>query len=277
MAGVRMKKFFQQLVETMQTLPFQRRPSFWLIVVGLIILPSIPQAQAKSYFEDGYLGLTKPELHESLGTPHAIRSRKAALRVFSYYSAKDWNKYFRKLVSPENGEDVYTFTRENIQVRYAFVYTPDLRESKDFPTLYVKRVEVEFTPAVPIESIPNLVPEFAPPTLPHSPVFRSNLWVLIFKGPPSQDAMLLVKEYNKENWDWSLAYQLFSLKGIPEHVTRQSKIDRLEFTVQSLPLIKKTRRHTHEPYLNPYSVEFAQRPSEPPPKTKSIPVPVYAD
>lgn len=261
----------------MHMLLSQRRPSFWLIVVGLIIIPSIHHVQAKSYFEDGYLGLTKSELHESLGTPHAIRSRKAALRVFSYYSAKDWNKYFRKLVSAENGEDVYTFTRDNIQVRYAFAYTPDLQESKDFPTLYVKRVEVEFTPAVPIEAIPNLVPEFTPPTLAHSPVFRSNLWVLIFKGPPSREATLLVKEYNKENWDWSLAYQLFSLNGIPEHVTRQSKIDRLEFTVQSLPLIQKTRRHTHEPYLNPYSVEFAQRPSEQPKKGKSIPVPVYAD
>ena len=87
----------------------------------------------------------------------------------------------------------------------------------------------------------------------------------------------MVTEHNKEKWDWSLAYQLFSLNGIPDYITSQSLIDRLEFTVQSLPLIQKTRHHTHEPLLNPYSVEFAQRPPEPPKKKKSIPVPEYAD
>jgi len=248
-----------------------------MIIAGLILLASTFPAQAKSFFEDGYLGLTKTELHDKLGTPHAIRSRKAALRIFSYYSPKDWDKYFSKLVSPENGEDVYTYQRDGIQVRYSFAYTPDLRQEQDFPTLYVKRVEVEFTPPVQIQAIPTLVKEFTPPTLPNAPVFRSNLWVLIFKGPPSQEATILVKDHNKENWDWSLAYQLFSLNGIPDYISSQSLIDRLEFTVQSLPFIQATRRHTHEAQLNPYSLEFAQRPSKPQKKIKSIPVPVYAD
>ncbi len=105
----------------MQTFLPKSHRAFWLLLVGLIVLPSFSHVQAKPYFEDGYLGLTKKELHETLGTPHAIRSRKAALRVFSYYSAKDWEKYFRKLVSPEYGEDVYTYKRDDIQVRYAFV------------------------------------------------------------------------------------------------------------------------------------------------------------
>ena len=253
---------------------------YLLLCFVFAVLPAVFIASpvlAKPYFEDGYLGLTKEEVHKKLGTPHAIRARKAALRVFSYYSPQDWDKYFSKLVSPENGEDVYTYDRDGIKVRYSFVYTPDLREQKDFPTLYVKRVEVEFTPAVAIEDVPKLVPEFVPPTGANAPVFRSNLWVLIFKGPPSPDARLVVKKYNKEKWDWSLAYQLFSLNGIPDYITGQSTIDRLEFTVQSLPMIKETRKHTHETYLNPYSKEFAQRSPLPPKKEKSIPVPVYAD
>lgn len=249
----------------------------FMIFAGYFFLaPALP-IHAKSYFEDGYLGLTKTELHEKLGIPHAIRSRKAALRIFSYYSPKDWAKYFSKLVSPENGEDVYTYQRDDIQVRYSFVYTPDLHQEKDFPTLYVKRVEVEFTPPVQIQAIPNLVKEFTPSTLSSAPVFRSNLWVLIFKGPPSKEATILVKEHNKENWEWSLAYQLFSLNGIPDYITSQSLIDRLEFTVQSLPFTQATRRHTHEAQLNPYSLEFSQRPSEAQKKIKSIPLPVYAD
>ncbi len=173
------------------------------------------RAVAKPYFEDGFLGLTQSELHKQLGTPMAVRSRKAALRVFSYYTFKDWKKYFSKLVSPENGEDVYTYTRNDIQVRYSFVFTPDLNEGKDFPTLYVKRVEVEFTPAVTISQIPDLVPQFSPPKTPTASAFRSNLWILIFKGVPSPDASFIVKERGKEELPWSLAYQMFSLTGLP--------------------------------------------------------------
>lgn len=243
----------------------------------LLFNATVPVVAASPFFEDGYLGLTQEEVHQKLGTPHAIRSRKAALRVFHYYSVADWDKYFKKLVSPENGEDVYTFDRQGHQVRYSFVYARDLREAKDFPTMYVQRVEVEFTPAISLKLIPKLVKEFHPPVRADAPVFRSNLWLLFFKGPPSPQATLIVKERDKENWEWSLAYQMFALQGLPNYLTAQSTIDRLEFTVQSLPLIKKTRPHTHEPILNPYSPEFEQRPSKPEKTPKRIPVPVYAE
>jgi hypothetical protein len=52
-------------------------------------------APAGPYFEDGYLGLTQAELHDKLGPPQAVRDRKAALRVFNYYSHKDWENYSR--------------------------------------------------------------------------------------------------------------------------------------------------------------------------------------
>ena len=90
---------------------------------GIWIHPS--PAFAEPYFEDGYLGLTQAELHQQLGMPQAVRDRKSALRVFTYYAITDWEKYFRKLVSPENGEDVYTVTREGIEIRYSFSYTFD--------------------------------------------------------------------------------------------------------------------------------------------------------
>ena len=73
-----------------------------LSVTSLWFQPS--HVFAATYFEDGYLGLTQPELHQKLGMPQAVRDRKSALRVFSYYAITDWEKYFRKLVSPENGE-----------------------------------------------------------------------------------------------------------------------------------------------------------------------------
>ena len=248
---------------------------FFVLNSPALTLP--PVIQAEPFFEDGYIGLNRDEVHQKLGSPHAIRTRKAALRVFHYYSVSDWDKYFRKLVSPENGEDVYTYDRDGYQVRYSFSYTRDLREAKDFPTLYVNRVEVEFTPAIPLDMIPKVVKEFHPPQTADAPVFRSNLWLLFFKGPPSPQATLVVKERNKENWDWSLAYQMFALEGLPAYLTSKSKIDRLEFSVQSLPFIEKTRPYTHELILNPYSPEFANRPPEPAKVEKTIPVPQYAE
>ncbi len=261
----------------MSMLQSTRSPIMWLLVVGLwSALPTVPLSAAP-FFEDGFLGLTQQEVHDTFGVPHAIRSRKAALRVFSYYSPGDWEKYFSKLVSPENGEDVYTYSRDDIQVRYAFVYKPDRREERDFPTLYVRRVEVEFTPDVPLKAIPGLVREFSPSTNLNAPVFRSNLWVLLFKGPASREAELVVEAWNREEWEWSLAYQLFSLNGLPDYLTVDAPIDRLEFTVQSLARIHKIGRHTHEPTLNPYAPDFARRVPAPPKTRKPIPVPEYAE
>ncbi|RMH31027.1 MAG: hypothetical protein D6690_17585 [Nitrospirae bacterium] len=232
---------------------------------------------AEPYFEDGYLGLTQQDLRAKLGKPMAVRARKAALRVFGYYSLKDWERYFKKLMSPENGEDVYVFNRNGIQVRYAFVYQPDRNEHKDFPTLYVKRVEVEFTPAVPLKQIPDLVPEFDPPTDPAALAFRSNLWVLLFKGPPSPRARFIVTERGKESFDWTLAYQMYAIQGLPDFLTLDALIDRLEISTQSIGVVKTRQRHTHEPIMNPFSAEFANRPRPAAPQPKPIPRPQYAE
>lgn len=233
---------------------------------------------AAPYFEDGFLGLTQQELHDKLGMPQAVRDRKSALRVFTYYAITDWDKYFRKLVSPENGEDVYTFKREGIDVRYSFSYTVDPKEESENRTLYVRLVDIEFSPAVPISQVPSLVPEFRPPTDAAAPAFRSNIWVLLFKGAASPQARFIVKEAAKDSLDWTLAYQLFSLQGLPDPLTVKAPIDRMEISTQSIDLVKRRQKHTHDPVMNPYSPEFSQQPpAARPSQTKKIPVPTYAD
>ncbi|HSF70112.1 MAG TPA: hypothetical protein VLA47_07000 [Nitrospira sp.] len=242
----------------------------------LCLLPaSVPAAP---YFEDGFLGLTQQELHDKLGMPQAVRDRKSALRVFTYYAITDWDKYFRKLVSPENGEDVYMFKREGIDVRYSFSYVVDPKEESENRTLYVRLVDIEFSPAVPISQVPSLVPEFRPSTDPASAAFRSNIWVLLFKGAASPQARFIVKEAAKESLDWTLAYQLFSLQGLPDPLTVKAPIDRMEISTQSIELVKRRQKHTHDPMMNPYSAEFSQQqPAARPSQTKKIPVPTYAD
>ena len=246
-------------------------------VVVVCLLPrSLPAA---SYFEDGFLGLTQKELHDKLGMPQAVRDRKSALRVFTYYAITDWDKYFRKLVSPENGEDVYTFKRDGIDVRYSFSYTVDPKDESENRTLYVRLVDIEFSPAVPISQVPSLVPEFKPPTDPAAPAFRSNIWVLLFKGPASPQARFIVKEASKDSLEWSLAYQLFSLQGLPDPLTVKAPVDRMEISTQSIDLVKRRQQHTHEAMMNPYSPEFSQQQTAPRPSqaAKKIPVPKYAD
>jgi hypothetical protein len=232
---------------------------------------------AEPYFEDGFLGLTQAELREKLGPPQAVRDRKAALRVFNYYSFSDWENYYKKLVSPQNGEDVYKYKRDGVEVRYSFTYVVDPNDMSESPTLYIKLVDIEFSPSVPIEKIPALVPEFRPPVEPTAPAFRSNIWILVFKGPPSRDARAIVRERGREDLDWSLAFQMYSLQGLPEFLTPKALIDRMEVSVQSIQMVRERQRLTHEPIMNPFSAEFARRPSPPPSPMKKIPVPKYAD
>ena len=241
---------------------------FWIIPSSL---------SASPYFEDGFLGLSQKELHEKLGMPQAVRDRKSALRVFTYYPITDWSKYFSKLVSPENGEDVYMFKRNGIDVRYSFSYAVDPNDQSENRPLFVRLVDIEFSPAVPIAQVPSLIPEFRPSVDPASPAFRSNIWVLLFKGTPSPAARFIIKEKGKDQLDWTLSYQLFSLQGLPERLTTKALIDRVEIGTQSLQLVKLRQRHTHEPILNPYSNEFAQQSSAPGPPAKTIPMPKYAE
>jgi hypothetical protein len=249
-----------------------------LCAAGVLCLLPL-SAAAAPYFEDGFLGLTQTELHEKMGMPQAVRDRKSALRVFTYYAITDWDKYFRKLVSPENGEDVYTFKRDGIEVRYSFSYAVDPNDQSENRTLYVRLVDIEFSPAVPISQVPALVPEFKPPTDPASPAFRSNIWVLLFKGPASPQARFIVKEAAKDSLDWTLAYQLFSLQGLPDPLTIKSPIDRMEISTQSIELVRRRQKHTHEAMMNPYSSEFSLQPTAPKPSQaiKTIPVPKYAE
>ncbi len=241
----------------------------WSLPSGLLATP---------YFEDGFLGLTQQELHEKLGMPQAVRDRKSALRVFTYYAITDWEKYFRKMVSPENGEDVYTFKREGIDIRYSFSFAVDPNDQNENRTLFVRLVDIEFTPPVPLTQVPSLVPEFKPSEESGAPTFRSNIWVLLFKGNPSPEARFIVKEKGKDSLSWSLAYQLFSLQGLSDPLTTKALVDRVEISTQSIDLVTQRQRLTHDPILNPYSKEFAQQQLLPQsPKTKQIPVPKYAD
>jgi hypothetical protein len=126
------------------------RTLLWCTLV-LAALPSI--TMATPYFEDGFLGLSQQELHEKLGRPQAVRDRKSALRVFTYYPITDWATYFSKLVSPENGEDVYTVTREGMEIRYSFSYAVDPNDHDDNRPLIVRLVDIEFPHPVPISRL----------------------------------------------------------------------------------------------------------------------------
>lgn len=248
-----------------------------LLLYLALFFPEPSLTSAAPYFEDGFLGLSQNELHEKLGMPQAVRDRKSALRVFTYYPIADWSKYFSKLVSPENGEDVYTFTREGIDVRYSFSYTVDPNDQSENRLMTVRLVDIEFSRAVPISRLPSLIPEFRPSPDPTDPAFRSNIWVLLFKGPASSDARFIVRENRKEQLDWTLSYQLFSMQGLPDRLTTEALIDRVEISTQSLQLVTLRQRHTHERIPNPYSHQFDKQSDPPKPSSKSIPVPRYAE
>ncbi len=251
----------------------------WLLwLIAPVLGPAFPlKALGGAYFEDGYLGLTQSELRAKLGPPNAVRDRKSALRVFNYFALEDWENYYSKLISPHNGEDVYYDTRDGVEIQYSFRYVPDLNDPSDYPELSVSLVEIEFSPRIPIKRVPSLVPEFRPSEDPNNPAFRTNIWVLLFKGEPSPAARFIIRERGKEQFDWTLAFQMFAIRGLPNFLTLDALIDRMEISAQSLQVVRRRQRQTHEPILNPFSREFARRPPPPPSPLKTIPVPKYED
>lgn len=251
-----------------------------LLTAVLLVFPAwlLPlNLDAAPYFEDGLLGLTQAELHAKMGRPQAVRDRKSALRIFTYYPITDWSSYFSKLVSPENGEDVYTFTRNGTDVRYSFSYSADPSDERETRPLFIRLVDIELSPPMPIDRLPSLIPEFRPSADQASPAFRSNIWILLFKGAPSPEARFIIREQEKDRLDWLLSYQLFSMQGLPDRLTGSVLIDRIEISAQSLQLVTQRQRHTHEPILNPYCGEFIRQSAVPASPAKTIPVPKYAE
>jgi hypothetical protein len=70
---------------------------------------------------------------------------------------------------------------------------------------------------------------------------------------------------------------MFAVNGIPNNLSIKTPIDRLEITTQSLQLVQRQQRLTHEPLLNPFSPEFQERVPIEAPTVKSIPRPQYED
>lgn len=253
------------------------REAILIAAFSLLVLWVIPLSlRAAPYFEDGLLGLTQEELHDKLGIPQAVRHRQSALRVFTYYPITNRSQYI-SVISPENGEDVYTLKRDGIDIRYSFSFAVDPNDQSENRPLFVRLVDIEFSPAVPIARLPSLIPEFHPSAEPASPAFRSNVWVLLFKGTPSPEARFIIKEKEKDQLDWTLTYQLFSLQGLPEPLTMKAMIDRVEIGAQSLQLVRLRQRHTHEAIMNPFSPEHTQQPQPPTTPSKQIPLPKYAE
>ena len=101
--------------------------------------------------------------------------------------------------------------------------------------------------------------------------------MLLFKGPPSSDARFIVRENRKDQVDWTLCYQLFSMQGLPDRLTTEALIDRVEISAQSLQLVTLRQRHTHEPITNPYSEQFDRQLAPTKPRARTVPVPKYAE
>jgi len=264
-----------------------------LLLITIVFCASAPRsALAKPFFSDGYLGLTQQELRAKLGPPHRIRHRNAALRVYKYYPFEEWENIWKEQMPDAIAEDVYLFVRDKTNVRYAFQYVAERTPNSDTPTLIVKLVEVEFLSAnpltgsvespvasplpVPLAKLPALVPEFHPTTEDDAPTYRSNLFVILIQNEVSAEARRLVKDYQRNEYDWSLSYRLYTADILPSRLTLNDTVNRLEIAVDSIQLIKDHHKLTHEAMTNPYSAKAASLPPLPEPARKKIPTPHYA-
>jgi hypothetical protein len=264
-----------------------------LLLIGIVVwASSLSPAQAGALFSDGYLGLTQDELRAKLGPPQKIREIGAALRVYKYYAFDEWENVLKDQIPGASGEDVYYYVRDKINIRYSFQYAKEDKPNSDTPTLIVRLVEVEFLSpdpltgavggpvtvplAVPLADIPKLVPEFKPSPADDAPTFRSNLFIILIQNQTSKQAPRLVRGRDKDNYDWSLSYRLYTSEVLPARLTLSNTVNRVEIAVDSAQLIKDHHKLTHEAMINPFSAKAASLPPPPEPDKKKIPTPKYA-
>ena len=262
-----------------------------LVLAAVLYLLVVPIASAGALFQDGFLGLTQPELRAKLGPPQKVRTRMAAQRIYNYHSLETWENVLKDQMSGTLGEDVYVFSREGVTVRYSFQYLEDFKRSSDSPTLIVSLVEIEFlnpdapqaseVPVavpypVPISRLEKLIPEFKPSNSENASTFRSNLFIILIQEPPSADARLLTKTRSKEDYDWSLAYRLYNPEGFQSRIRLTDTITRMEFSVDSAGFMREHQKITHEALLNPFSEKAKSLPPPPEAVKKAIPKPRYA-
>ena len=262
-----------------------------LVLIGILAGAFGPlPATADPLFKDGLLGLTQAELRAKLGPPPKVRVRMAAQRVYKYHSFDTWENVLKDQMSGTMGEDVYEFTRERVVVRYAFQYAEDRRGQLDTPTLVVTLVDIEFLNPeantegpvsvpypVPIAALQKLVPEFSPSVSDDAPTYRSNLFIILLQPDQvSPKARQWVTERSKDDYDWTLAYRLYTSEGFPSRVTLNDTVSRMEFSIESVQFIKDRLKLTHDAVVNPFSPKAASLPPSPEPVKKAIPRPRYA-
>ena len=268
------------------------RTALLLLVTILLYALAPPPALAKSFFSDGYLGLTQEELRAKLGQPNKVRTMTAALRIYIYYPFEEWENVLREQLPDAIGEDVYLYVRDKINVRYAFQYAAEKKPNSGTSTLVVKLVEVEFLSpdpftgsvegpvavplAVPLAKLPALVPEFKPSLADDAPTYRSNLFVILIQNDVSAEARRLIKDRRRDEYDWSLSYRLYTAEVLPSRLSLNDTINRMEISVDSVRLISDHLKLTHETMINPYSAKAASLPPLPEPAKKKIPTPRYA-
>ena len=268
---------------------FMRTALFSVLVLATLLDARLVSAGA--LFQDGFLGLTQPELRAKLGAPHKVRTRMAAQRVYNYHSLDIWENVLKDQMSGTMAEDVYVFIRDGVRVRYSFQYTEEYKPNGDIPNLLVSLVDVEFLNAdapqaldvavavpfpVPMSNLMQLVPEFKPSLSEDAPTFRSNLFIILIQEPPSSAARGLIKARAKDDYDWSLSYRLYNSEGFPPRVRLSDTITRMEFSIDSPAFIREHQKITHEALLNPFSEKAKSLPPPPEPAKKGIPKPRYA-
>lgn len=264
-----------------------------LLLIGFIMCASSPfLSYAGALFSDGYLGLTQEEVRAKLGPPQKIRDISAALRVYKYYAFDEWENVLKDQIPGAIGEDVYYYVRDKVNIRYSFQYAKEERPNSDTPTLIVRLVEIEFLSpdpltgaiggpvtlplAVPLADIPKLVPEFKPSPADDAPTFRSNLFIILIQNQTSKEAPRLVRGRDKDSYDWSLSYRLYTSEVLPSRLTLSNTVNRIEIAVDSAQLIKDHNKLTHEAMINPFSAKAASLPPPPEQPKKKVPTPKYA-
>ena len=158
--------------------------------------------------------VSRKELHEKMGLPQAVRDRKSALRVFSYYAITDWDKYFRKLVSPRTARTCTHSSRmaSTSAIPSVMRWTP-MRIAKTGRYMFAWLTS-NFRQPYPSARFRLLFLNSGLPLIRHRLHF-DRISGSFFKGPASPQARFIVKEAGKDSPTGHSPISCFRCKVFP--------------------------------------------------------------
>lgn len=204
-----------------------------LLSLAACVLPYCLSSLGNEGPVDGFLGLSKEDVHSKLGLPKYYYLEEIPYRRYWLFPVEDIKEMEPKFWADPSvpKDEVYPVERSGKKLLYRYEYGRDKRSASQ-PVERVKRYRVYLKDSpVELSQLASIVPEFSPGLNPNVLTFQqrqvnTNRILITFLLPEaSEQASLIGNNFTnpERDYEWSLSYQVILCEG-EEDASLKSKV-----------------------------------------------------